>query len=249
MRIGLIGSGNIARALARGWGEPVLLTDSGSGSADALATEMGGRRLASNAELTQQADIVVLCHKPYQLDTVAEQAGRRAKRIVSTLASTSTAEVAAAWPGVPIVRVLPNTAAELRMAASVVADTPDADPAFVDEVVALFERVGLVVRVEERLMAAANALAGVGPAYLAVVAEAQVDAAVRHGLKPAQASALVAQAMAGTAALLAANDGDTLAVRRAVTSPGGVTARGLDALERHGLRGAFAAAMDGVLAE
>jgi pyrroline-5-carboxylate reductase len=249
MRIGLIGSGNIARALARGWGEPVLLTDSGSGRAAALAAEVGGQRLASNAELVEQADLVVLCHKPYQLDAVAEQAGRHAKRIVSTLARTSTADVAAAWPGVPVLRVLPNTAAELRMAASVVAETPDADPAFVDEIVALFERLGLVVRVEERLMAAANGVAGVGPAYLAVVAEAQVDAAVRHGLKPAQASALVAQAMAGTAALLQANDGDTLAVRRAVTSPGGVTARGLDALERHGLRGAFGAAMDGVLAE
>lgn len=249
MRIGLIGSGNIARALARGWGEPVLLTDSGSGHANALAAELGGQRLASNAELTEQADLVVLCHKPYQLDLVAEQAGRRAKRIVSTLARTSTAEVAAAWPGVPIVRVMPNTATALRVGASVVADTPDADRAFVDEVVALFERVGMVVRVEERLMAVANALAGVGPAYLAVVAEAQVDAAVRHGLKPAHASALVAQTMTGTAALLQANDGDTLAVRRAVTSPGGVTARGLDALERHGLRGAFGAAMDGALAE
>jgi pyrroline-5-carboxylate reductase len=247
MRIGLIGSGNIARALVRGWGEPVLLTDSGSGRAAELAAEVGGERVGSNAELAQQADLVVLAHKPYQLDEVAEQAGRSAKGIVSTLAGTTTAQVAAAWPGVPVVRVIPNTASELREGASIVAESPDADPALLDTATELFERLGLVMRIEERLLGAATSVAGVGPAYLALVAEAWIDAAVRHGLKPAQAQALVTQTMAGTAALLRAADGDTLAVRRAVTSPGGVTAKGLDALERHGLRAAFAAATDEVM--
>jgi pyrroline-5-carboxylate reductase len=249
MRIGVIGSGNLARALVRGWGEPVLLTDGGSGRAAVLAGEVGGEAMASNADLTAQADLVVLCHKPYQLDAVAHGCGGTAKAIVSTLAGLSAAQVGAAWPGVPVVRVLPNTATELRAGVSVVAEP---EPGSVDEglladVLALFERVGVVVRVEERLMGAANAISGVGPAYLALVAEAWADAAVRHGLKPAQASALVAATMNGTAALLDAHHGDTLGVRRAVTSPGGVTARGLDALERHGLRGAFAAAADEVL--
>ena len=73
---------------------------------------------------------------------------------------------------------------------------------------------------------------GVGPAYQALVAEAQVDAAVRGGLAPGLAGRLVAETMAGTAALLETRDYDTLAVRREVTSPGGTTARGLAALER-----------------
>ena len=60
---------------------------------------------------------------------------------------------------------------------------------------------------------------------------------------------LIAATMRGTAALLDARDGDTLGVRRAVTSPGGVTARGLDALEHHGLRAAFGAAADEVLGQ
>ena len=84
----------------------------------------------------------------------------------------------------------------------------------------------------------------VGPAYQAVIAEAQVDAAVRHGLSAALAGRLVAETMAGTAALLAKRDYDTLAVRREVTSPGGSTARGLAALERAGLRPAFQDAID-----
>ena len=86
----------------------------------------------------------------------------------------------------------------------------------------------------------------VGPAYVALLAEAQVDAAVRHGLKPALAAPARAETMAGTAALLAAREYDTLAVRREVTSPGGTTARGLAALERGGVRTAFQDAMDAV---
>jgi pyrroline-5-carboxylate reductase len=85
------------------------------------------------------------------------------------------------------------------------------------------------------------------PAYYALVVEAQVDAGVRHGLAPDQAARLVVQTMAGTAELLRRHGYDTLAVRRAVTSPGGSTARGLDALERGGVRGAFSAALDAIL--
>jgi pyrroline-5-carboxylate reductase len=101
--------------------------------------------------------------------------------------------------------------------------------------------------VPERLADAANALSGVGPAYVALVAEAWADAGVRHGLTPAQAAELVTGTLAGSAALLRAAGGDTLGVRRAVTSPGGVTARGLAALERAGVRTAFDGATDAVL--
>ena len=90
-------------------------------------------------------------------------------------------------------------------------------------------------------------MVGVGPAYQALLVEAQVDAAVRHGLAAGVAGRLVAETMAGTAALLQMRDYDTLAVRREVTSPGGTTARGLAALERGGVRPAFQDAIDAVV--
>jgi pyrroline-5-carboxylate reductase len=108
----------------------------------------------------------------------------------------------------------------------------------------LFERVGTVVAVPDRLIDVASACSGVGPAYWALAMEAHVDAGIRAGLTPAQASVLVGETMAGTAEILREREWDTLAVRRAVASPGGVTARGLAALERGGLRAAFSAAMD-----
>src|SRR5947199_381830 len=151
MQVGFIGSGSMAAALARGWGDRVLCTDSGSGRAAALARELGGEALASNRELAERADVVVLAHKPAQLQV-------------------------------------------------------------------------------------AGACSGVGPAYWSLLVEAHVDAAVRRGMPAPLATRLVVETMAGAAALLRARDGDTLGVRRAVTSPGGTTARGLAALEREGVR-------------
>lgn len=240
MRIGLIGAGNMAAALARGWGGPVLCTDSGSGRARALADELGGEAASGNAELARLADVVILAHKPAQLEEVAADAAPRARQVISLLARTSLDQLRAAYPGVPVARVEPNTPVAVRAGVSVLAAESDqAGP-----VRELFERVGTVVEVPEHLMAAATACSGVGPAYLALVAEAWVEAAVRHGVPPALASQLVRGTMAGTAELLATTD--SLSLRRGVTSPGGGTARGLAALEAGGVRAAFADAMDAV---
>src|SRR3954470_23844363 len=73
VQIGLVGAGNMGSALARGWGQPILATDSGSGRAKALAAELGGEALANNAELAQRADVVILAHKPAQLSQVAAE--------------------------------------------------------------------------------------------------------------------------------------------------------------------------------
>ncbi len=251
MQIGFVGSGNMASALARGWGDPVLCTDTGSGRAAALADELGGEALDSNAELAARADVVILAHKPAQLAQVAGEIGAEAKAIVSLLARTPQADVRAAYPGTPVFRVEPNTPVALRKGVCALAE-PDGDPAPGEDELRpairdLFARVGTVVALPERLMVAAGASHGVGPAYWALLVEAQVDAGIRAGLSPAQASVLVNETMAGTAELLRAGGYDTLAVRRAVASPGGTTARGLAALERGGVRPAFQSAMDAIL--
>src|SRR5918995_1587125 len=114
MKLGLIGAGNMASALARGIGEPVLVHDVDEAKARALAEELGGEAVGSNAELAERADAVVLCHKPKQLDEVAEQVGGRARAVVSILAATSTERLAAAYPGAPVYRFIPNMPVELR---------------------------------------------------------------------------------------------------------------------------------------
>jgi pyrroline-5-carboxylate reductase len=249
MRVGLIGAGNMARALARGWGEPVLCSDGGSGRARRLAEELGGEALATNLEVAQRADLVVLCHKPAQLRSVATEIARSTKAVASVLGPTPIGVLKEWYPRVPVFRLMPNTPVEVRRGIICYAAAADVPPDLEREVLALLQRLGTVVPIDERLIEPASAVMGVGPAYQALLAEAQVDAAVRHGLGPALAGRLVAETMAGTAVLLAAREYDTLAVRREVTSPGGSTARGLAALERGGVRTAFQSAFDAVVLE
>ena len=247
MQVGFIGSGNMAAALARGWGEPVLCSDSGSGRARALAEELGGEA-ATNREVAERADVVILAHKPAQLATVASEIAGTAKAVVSILARITQAEVRAAYPDTPVFCISPNTPAELGRGVLVFAE-PDApvDEDLRAEVRESFERLGAVVDVPERLMGVAGACAGVAPAYWALLVEGWVDAAVRRGMPVATAQTLVIEGMAGTAELLRRYEGDTLALRRAVASPGGTTARGLAALERGGVRAALGQAMDDVV--
>jgi pyrroline-5-carboxylate reductase len=251
VKIGLIGSGNMARAMARGWGEPVLCTDSGSGSAQALVDELGGERVAGNRELAERVDLIVLCHKPYHLDAVAEQLSGLSMPIASVLGGTDTAALNRAYPQSPAFALMPNTPVEIRQGVVIYAQPDEravaAEAELEAQVVELFGRLGRVITVPERLLNAASAISGVGPAYQALLAEAQVDAGVRKGLTPQLASELVTATMSGSAALIEAKGYDTLAVRREVTSPGGSTARGLEALEASGLRAAFQDAIEAVV--
>jgi pyrroline-5-carboxylate reductase len=251
MRVGLIGSGNMARAMARGWGDPVLCSDSGSGRAQALADELGGRA-ASNAEVAAGADLVILCHKPYQLTRVSAEIADQVTVVVSVLGGVPSVQLRSAYPRAQVFRMVPNTPVEVRRGVSVYAPYADQDGYAIDrelehQVITLFERLGTVITMDESLLGAALGVSSVGPAYQALLLEAQVDAAVRHGIKPGVAAQLVAETMSGTAELLRIRDYDTLAVRREVTSPGGSTARGLDALEHGGIRAAFSDALDRVL--
>jgi pyrroline-5-carboxylate reductase len=238
----------MARAMARGWGEPVLCSDSGSGRASALADELGGVA-TSNVEVARQADLVVLCHKPNQLKAVAQEIAPHVKAVASVLGGTKLGALSDAYPGIPIFPVISNTAVEVRQGITCYTPRPGVDAELERAVIALFERLGSVITLSDAQMSPAAAVFSVGPAYQALLAEAQVDAAVRHGLNAALAGRLVAETMAGTAALLAHRAHDTLTVRREVTSPGGSTARGLAALERAGVRTAFQDAMDAVVGE
>ncbi len=233
----------MASALARGWGDPVLCTDALPGKAEALVAELGGEVAESNAALAASADAIFLCHKPDQLASVAAQAAGNedGKAVVSILAGVTLDDLRSAYPRASkVIRLMPNVAVEIQRGVVCWAAESDAS----DELRALLERVATVVTVPERLIEMATAIQGVGPAYVALFVEAQVDAAVRLGMPPALAVELATATTEGSAALLAARDFDTLALRRAVTSPGGVTARGLAALEDGGLRAAFQAAAD-----
>src|SRR5919108_5311232 len=144
MQVGLIGAGNMARALARGWGDPVLCADPVAERAAALAADLGGEALPSNREVAARADLVLLCHKPAQLEEVAEEIRGDVKVVVSILGGRSLADVEAAYPGLPAVRLMPNTAVEVGRGVICYAPGSRVDSALGEQLLELLGRLGTV---------------------------------------------------------------------------------------------------------
>jgi pyrroline-5-carboxylate reductase len=241
MIVGFIGSGNMAAAIARGWAgeiDSMLFSDSGSGRAAALAAELGGESL-SNEEVAARADFIVLAVKPGKLEEVAPQLGA-AGRVVSILAAVPLDRLREALPGAEVLRVMPNVGVEVRQGVMCVAGDAGA------EVRAALERLGHVVDLPDDQFDEATAIMGCAPAYLALAVEALADAGAAAGLDPELARELVVETTAGTAELL--REHHPADVRKAVTSPGGSTEAGLEALDREGARAAFEAAVAASLA-
>jgi pyrroline-5-carboxylate reductase len=237
MIVGFVGSGNMAAAMARGLRGSVdgmLFSDSGSGRAAALAEELGGEAVSSNAEMAERADVVVLAVKPVRLEEVAgELAGTNA--VISLLGATSLDRLRQALPGIEVLRVMPNVGVEVRKGVLCLAGDADA------EVRATLEQLGHVVELPDEQFDAATAVMGCAPAYLALAIEAIADAGAADGLNAELARELVVETAVGTAELLRAKH--PADVRRAVASPGGSTEAGLEALDREGAREAFEAAV------
>jgi pyrroline-5-carboxylate reductase len=231
----------MAAAIARGWAgefEEMLFSDSGSGRAAELASELGGE-VASNSEIARRADLVVLAVKPNKLGEVAPELGE-AKEVVSVLAVTTLAQLQAALPTAEhVLRVMPNVGVEVRKGVLCVAGSAT------DWSRGKLAVLGRVVEIAEEDFDAATAVMGCSPAYFALAAEAIADAGAKDGLDPQLARELVAETALGTAELLRRHDPAEL--RKAVASPGGSTEVGLEALDREGARRAFEAAVEASL--
>ena len=237
MIVGFCGSGNMAAAIARGWvgqWEQMLFFDLDSDRARRLAGDLGGEAVESNGQLAEQADVVLLAIKPGALQQAAgELVG--AESVISILGATPLKNVQAAFPNAQVGRVMPNVAVEVGGGVLCVAGE------FSSEVREKLSVLGSVVELPDSQFDVATAVMACSPAYFALVAEALADAGASAGLGEKLVEKLVVEAAAGTGSLMQARS--PADVRISVTSPGGSTEAGLEALERAGAREAFAAAV------
>lgn len=240
----------MAAAMARGWaaGEApprMSFCDLDEERARALAAEVGGDAVGSLAELRDGCDVLLLAVKPAALADVAAALDGRAPAVLSVLAATSTEALAEAFPGVPVLRVMPNQAVEVGagVLCYVIPDAMDAELA--GQLVGLLDRLGSAVPVPEERIEAAMAVMSCAPAYVARFARALAAGGERNGLDGELAHELVVGTLAGTAALLETKDPE--AVIRSVAPPGGATEAGLEALSAGGFDEALAAAVEASL--
>ncbi|MDR0408445.1 MAG: pyrroline-5-carboxylate reductase [Campylobacteraceae bacterium] len=178
---------------------------------------------------------VILCVKPHALDKVSPFLEGEARLIISVLAGTSIETLKQKIKAKNHIRAMPNIAATYGKSMT----TITGDKASKDEAVKILNSIGKALWVEsEKELDIATILAGSAPAFLALVAESLMDGAVKEGLKRDDAFTLIKGLFEGFAELLEKYSHPAF-IKDAVMSPGGVTAKGYAALEKHKVRSAF----------
>jgi pyrroline-5-carboxylate reductase len=184
-------------------------------------------------------DVVVVAVKPDDvpalLRTIAD-AVTLDQVLVSLAAGVPIAVFEAALAGVPVVRAMPNTPARILEGVTALAAGADADERALRLATTVLDAVGRTLVLEERLLDAVTAVSGTGPAYVFLLAEALVDAAIREGLPAYAAEMLVERTVRGAGMLLSSVDLTPERLRAQVTSPGGTTAAAVHLLEMRGFR-------------
>lgn len=238
MKLTFIGNGAMAKAMIRGL-------------VDTYHIEVVGRNMAKLKTLNETFDgklslkllqdgfditgkTVLLCVKPHALEAVASRITGKAEVLISVLAGTSLETLKNAFTCNHLIRAMPNLAAAHSASMTLLTG----DEVFQKNAEAIFQSIGkthwLATQKEFDI---AMALTGSGPAFLALVAEALCDGVVRQGLKREDATVLAQGLFEGFTPLLRANH--PALIKEAVMSPGGVTAAGLEVLEKHKVRYAF----------
>lgn len=253
-KIAFLGGGQMAEALIGGLlaskvSEPEFIgaTDPVASRREHLKCRFDIHVGEDNIQAVREADLVVLAVKPQALPAVLSEAGPAlaGKLVVSIAAGVTMAWISERIAGPRgIVRAMPNTPALVREGVTALAYPADLRAEDLTAVRALFEAVGSVVSVEERLMDAVTGLSGSGPAYVFVAIEALADGGVKMGLPRATAQLLAAQTVLGAARMVLERHEHPAKLKDQVASPGGTTIAGLHQLEAGGLRSCLIAAVE-----
>lgn len=255
LRIGFLGAGKMATALARGWLAAGLLAPDRAVASDplpqarqAFTTETGIRTTSDNREVVAGSSMLLLAVKPQSMAGLLGEirpAVTSEHLIVSIAAGVSMRQLAEGLgQDRRLVRVMPNTPCLVNASASGYAPGASASISDIALVDRLLNAVGRAFRLPEALLDAVTGLSGSGPAFVYVMIEALSDGGVRVGLPREVATVLAAQTVFGAAKMVLETGAHTGVLKDAVTSPGGTTIAGLHALERGGLRAALIDAVE-----
>lgn len=249
MSVGFIGFGNMSSAIISGMlanefltADDVVVFDPAPQTAD-RAAELGITVAASNEELVNQVDTVVLAIKPQMfakvLPPLAELLAERKTLVVSIAAGTpiKKLEDILGRTGVsqPLVRVMPNVNAMIGAGMAAVAGNSAATKEQVEFVVEIFNAVGAAIEIPEESFSTYTAIAGSAPAFAFLFIDALSRGALKAGMPKEMATQIAAQTVMGSAKMVLESDDSPWTLIDKVCSPGGTTIAGLMALEDGGL--------------
>lgn len=260
MRLGFIGCGNMARAIIQGivtkgvvGPEEILGSNTTPERAKETRDKLGIETTTDVAQVAGRSDIVFLCVKPQQYESVIAQIKDHLheRQIFVSIAPGKTL----AWLSkqiarpVKIVRVMPNTPALVGEGVTTFCVNDLVSPEDAKIVRELLESFGLAVELKESLMDAASAVGGSAPAYVYMFIEALADGGVAEGLPRAQAMRIAAQAVLGSAKMVLETGKHPGQLKDEVCSPGGSTIAGVEELENGAFRGTTMSAIQACAAK
>lgn len=258
--LAFIGGGNMASAIIAGASSAGVLDKARCVVADpdpakrssftnAVATAAEAVNWLRHTETASNPGQIVLAVKPQLLETVAgELAGPLTadpfeRVVISILAGVPSAKVRRLLGSGRVIRVMPNTPAQVGRGMTAISLGAGAGPGDESRAQEVFAACGQTIGIDESLMDAFTGLAGSGPAYVFYLAEAMIDAAVSMGFDHDQATQIARQTIAGSGELLARSRQQPNELRAAVTSKGGTTAAAIEVLDQLGVHTAVGRAI------
>jgi len=251
--LGIIGCGKMGFALVKGITrdsnlyEKIYASDPDVQRLGLFADEFGALPTKTD-DLITKADVVIMAVKPALVREVlagTHNLWDEHKLLISIAAGVKTSSIEA-WLGtnIPVVRVMPNTPCLVGQGACAICAGDFATTDHINTVLDLTNQLGISVVISETYMDAVTAVSGSGPAYVFLLIEALIDAALNMGLSSEVARSLVVQTFKGSLAMLEQTGEHPAVLKAQVTSPGGTTIAGLRELEAAGIREALFAAVD-----
>lgn len=255
--LGFVGAGNMGSALIRGlirFGaiapENVYVAGHHPEKLCAFQAEMGFRVCDCISEVIEKCDAILFAVKPYHIEALlSEHREALQKKIFLSVISGYDYDryEKLLLPGTAHLYIMPNTPAGVGAGTFLFEEKHSLKSEDYDQIVWMFEKIGAVIPLPSRLMGVGAAVAGCGPAFVAMAMEALADAAVKYGVPRALSYRLVGQMMLGTAKMQMETGMHPGELKDGVCSPAGTTICGVQALEKAGMRAAFMDAVDAVM--
>lgn len=254
-KIGFIGSGNMARAIANGlvnkfptMNKNIFVTDRLQEKGKDLSEGLGVQWVSDNKDLVSLCDIIVLAVKPNIYEKVLENIKSFVTKdhIIISIAAGISIDYIQSYFDIPlkIIRTMPNT--PVLVGEGMIALTPNTqvDQNELDFVIDMFESIGKVDIIDEKLMDMIPAISGSSPAYVYMFIEALADGAVLQGMARDKAYRYAAQAVLGSAKMVLETEKHPGELKDMVCSPGGTTIEAVYSLEKNNFRGSVIEAMN-----
>lgn len=259
MKIGFIGAGNMGGAILRGYvpyaekaGDELSVYVPTEEKLNSICKETGAAKCSGINDLVRSNDVIIIGVKPNMFEEVLPQvAGEyNTDKVVVSMAAGVTIEFIEGYLGkdAKIVRIMPNTPAQVRAAMIAVCRNANVDDATFEDVKVIFDSIGKAEEVDEDLIHCVIGVSGSSPAYTFMYIDALMDAAVKNGMDRKKARVFAAQSVLGAAKMVLKTDIDPEQLCINVCSPGGTTIEAVESLKADGfeesIEKAFQAAVD-----